>query len=135
MERTHSSIPFKRYADDAVYYHCRYQWEIGREFLVLKPRLIESKLEANPEKTDKVYCKDSHRKDSYPNISFDVLRYTFRLRLGINRRSEVFTNFGPLMSSKALKRIKDRIRQWDTIGWSNRTLIEIAKALNPAIQG
>lgn len=134
MARTHSSIPFERYADDVVY-HCRHQWEAERLLIALKQRLSECKLEAHPEKTRKVYCKDSNRKDSYPDSSFDFLGYTFRPRSGINRRGQVFTNFGPSMSPKALKRIKDRIRQWGVIGWSDRTPVEIAKALNPAIQG
>lgn len=134
MDRMHPSIPFERYADDAVY-HCRHQWEAERLLTALKTRLLECGLEAHPEKTRKVYCKDSNRKEDYPSISFDFLGYRFRPRSGINRRGQVFTNFGPSMSPKAFKRIKDRIRQWGVTNWSERTPREIAEALNPSVRG
>lgn len=44
-----------------------------------------------------MYCKDSRRKASYPNKSFDFLGYTFRPRTVKNRREErVFTGFNPV---------------------------------------
>ncbi|WHI49037.1 group II intron maturase-specific domain-containing protein [Microbulbifer sp. VAAF005] len=39
------------------------------------------------------------------------------------------------MSPKAFKRIKDKVRQWRVINWVDRSLSEMAQALNPAIQG
>lgn len=134
MERTHPDIPFERYADDAVY-HCRNPREADRLMEALKKRLHECGLRVHPEKTRKVYCKDSNRKDTYPVISFDFLGYRFRPRKGRNRKGQIFTNFGPSMSPKAFKRIKDRIRRWDVINWSSRTPEQLAKMLNPAVSG
>jgi len=134
MVREHGSIPFERYADDAVY-HCRNSWEADRLLSALRKRLAACGLEAHPEKTRKVYCKNSNRKDPYPVISFDFLGYRFSPRKARNRRGQIFSIFGPSMSPKAFKRIKDKIRQWDVINWSGRTPFELAKVLNPVLMG
>lgn len=134
MEREQASIPFERYADDVVY-HCRHSFEADRLLAALKRRLKECGLEAHPEKTRKVYCKNSNRKDSYPVISFDFLGYRFKPRKARNGKGQRFTIFGPSMSPKAFKRIKDRVRQWDVINWSGRTPLELAEALNPVVLG
>ncbi|AWF80773.1 group II intron reverse transcriptase/maturase [Microbulbifer sp. A4B17] len=134
MVRTHKEIPFERYADDAVY-HCRNPREADRLLAALKARLTSCGLEAHPEKTRKVYCKNSNRKDNHPVIHFDFLGYRFGPRKAKNRHGQTFTAFGPSMSPKAFKRIKDKVRQWRVINWVDRSLSEMAQALNPAIQG
>lgn len=134
MTRSYSGIPFERYADDAVY-HCRSSQAADRLLAALKERLQSCGLRAHPEKTRKVYCKDSNRKDTYPVIHFDFLGYRFRPRQARNRKGQIFTNFGPSMSPKAFQRIKERIRQWDVINWSSRTPEQLATMLNPAVSG
>ena len=134
IQREYASIPFERYADDALY-HCKNPWEAERLLKALKRRLKECGLEAHPDKTRQVLCKDSNRKYIYPNISFDFLGYQFKPRRARNKKGQVFTVFSPSMSPKAFKRIRDRIRQRNVTHWSNRTLEELAKALNPMIRG
>ena len=134
MERTHPSIPFERYADDVVY-HCRHLWEAERLLTAIKGRLKACGLEAHPEKTRKVYCKNSNRKEDHPVISFDFLGYRFRPRRARNGKGQIFTIFGPSMSPKAFKHIRDRIRQWGVVNWSGRSLQQLAEMLNPAVLG
>ena len=52
-------------------------------------------IELNEEKTRIVYCKDSSRKQSHENISFDFLGYTFRPRKCKNSKTgKIFTGLG-----------------------------------------
>jgi len=134
LNRERVSIPFERYADDALY-HCRHPWEAERLLKALKKRLNECGLEAHPDKTKIVYCKNSNRKEKYPVICFDFLGFQFKPRKSRNKKGQIFTAFSPSMSPKAFKRIKDRIRQRNIINWVTRTPMDIAKALNPSIRG
>ncbi|WP_347331843.1 group II intron reverse transcriptase/maturase [Marinimicrobium locisalis] len=134
MVREYPKIPFERYADDVVY-HCRTPWEADRLLSAIKERLMVCGLEAHPDKTRKVYCKDSNRRGPFAVITFDFLGYTFRPRSARNRKGQNYTNFSPSMSAKAFKRIKERVRQWDVINWSGRTPVELAAKLNPVVTG
>ena len=134
MVREYPKILFERYADDVVF-HCRHSREAERFLQMLRSRLKECGLEAHPDKTRIVLCKDSNRKWSYPNISFDFLGYRFQPRKGRNRRGQIFTPFTPSMSPKVLKRIRDKVRQLGVRNWCHLSLEEVAKALNPLISG
>ena len=76
-------------------------------------RLKECGLELHPEKTKVVYCKDDHRRRTYPNEKFDFLGYTFRPRRSKNREGKHFINFSPAVSDKAVKAIRAEIRSWN----------------------
>lgn len=134
MARKYPDTPFERYADDVVY-HCKNPWEAERLLSALKHRLKACGLEAHPEKTRVVYCKNSNRKQEYPHICFDFLGYQFRPREAINKKGQVFTDFAPSMSPKAFKRIRERLRRMKLTRWSNITPIELARRLNPMIRG
>lgn len=134
MRRNCSSIPFERYADDAVC-HCKSEaqakWLKGK----LESRFEEVGLELHPSKTKIIYCKDGDRRGSYPHEQFDFLGYTFRARRSKNRWGKFFINFSPAISNKAAKGIRQTARGW---GWQKRSdkgLDDLARMFNPIIQG
>ncbi len=129
-----SSIPFERYADDAVC-HCKSEaqakWLKGR----LESRFAEVGLELHPGKTKIVYCKDGKRRGSYTHEKFDFLGYTFRARRSKSKWGKHFINFSPAISDKAAKGIRKTARSW---GWqrrSDKSLEDFARMSNPVIQG
>jgi group II intron reverse transcriptase/maturase len=80
MARTHSDLPWCRYADDGLV-HCRTEQQAEALKAELQARLAECHLEMHPTKTKLVYCKDANRKGKYPNVMFDFLGYCFRPRV------------------------------------------------------
>ena len=112
MARNHPNIPFERYADDAIC-HCRSEGEARALRASLETRFAECGLTLHPDKTKIVYCKDDDRRGDYPDHKFDFLGYTFRPRL--SRRGNGFgVSFSPAVSGKALKSIRQTVRQLDT---------------------
>lgn len=136
MKRNCPLIPFERYADDCIC-HCGSRRQAEYTKKVIRARLKSCKLELNEEKTRIVYCKDSNRKDEYENIQFDFLGYTFRPRQVKSQKGEYFTGFNPGISNRSMKRICDKIRDWDPRHWmlASLTLEDIAREINPVIQG
>lgn len=136
MKRNCPLTPFERYADDIIC-HCGSRRQAEYVKGAITSRLRTCKLELNEEKTDIVYCKDSNRKDEYPIVKFDFLGYTFRPRCVKSQKGEYFTGFNPAISNRSMKRICDKIRDWNPRYWilSNLTLEEIADKINPVIQG
>ena len=134
MQRNYPTIPFERYADDAVC-HCQSQAQAEKLKETLGQRMYEIGLELHPEKTKIVYCKDDDRRENYSFTSFDFLGYTFRARRSKNWKGKYFINFTPAISNKASKNIRQTVRRW---GWQNRsdkTLEDLSKMFNPVIHG
>src|SRR5215471_7549857 len=69
MARTHSDLPWCRYANDGLV-HCRSEHEAQALRVELQERLAECRLELHPTKT-KVVGKDRSRRGTYPNVQFD----------------------------------------------------------------
>lgn len=134
MRRNHSNISFERYADDTIC-HCVSQKQAEFIHRAIKKRFAECKLELNEEKTKIVYCKRNHRNIEYECIQFDFLGYTFRPRRSIDTHGEVFLNFSPAVSKKARTKIWETIRDWNQKYWVQMKLEDIAKQINPIIQG
>jgi RNA-directed DNA polymerase len=134
MKRNHESVPFARYADDVVV-HCRSEKEVRFIKAVIGRRLSQCKLELHPEKTKFVYCKDDHRRESYPVQKFDFLGYTFRPRLAKSRSNRYFVNFSPAVSDKAGKAIRKAIRGWKIHRMSDKSIADLSRMLNPVIRG
>lgn len=134
MTRNHFGMPWCRYADDGLV-HCVSEREA--EFILsnLKHRFAECKLELHPGKTKIVYCKDSNRKEEYPNISFDFLGYTFIRRKNNNEKSQLFMNFTPGVSRAALKEMRSSIRKSRVRNNVSLKLKEIAEKFNPILYG
>lgn len=134
MRKHHPDIQFERYADDVVC-HCLSQ--DGAE--KLKGRLMERfegcRLTLHPEKTRVVYCKDSRRRERYPEIQFTFLGFCFRPRVAADRKGEVFTSFLPGVSPKALKEMRERIRSWRLGDHALLPMEELLRFINPILRG
>ena len=135
MGRTHSDIPWCRYADDGLV-HCRTEQEAQAVMADLQARLAACALEMHPTKTKIVYCKDSNRKGNYPNVSFNFLGYCFRPRRAENARTkQVFCNFLPAISQSALESMRATVRDLDIRRQTHVSMDDIAQQLNPLLRG
>ena len=134
MERNQPQNPWARYADDAVV-HCRTQKEAEKLLHRLKQRFKECGLELHPDKTRIVYCKDDDRSENHAVTSFDFLSYTFRGRRSKNRHGKHFINFSPAVSNKAATYMRQTIRQWRIHLKPGLKLEDIAREVNPVLQG
>jgi RNA-directed DNA polymerase len=135
MEQTWPQVPFERYADD-ILVHCRTRDEAERVRQAVQERLARCKLEVHPSKTKIVYCKDSNRRASGPENSFEFLSFTFRPRRARNRRGEYFVSFSPAISRRAAKRIRQEMRRsWRLPRRTDKDLTDLAHMFNPAIRG
>ncbi len=134
MDRQHPDAPFERYADDIVV-HCVSEEQAKSVFESIRKRLEKCKLQAHPDKTKIVYCKDDDRPGSYKNCKFDFLGYTFRARGARNRWGKKFVGFLPAVSNESAKAIRDKLRSLRTHRRTDLSLEEIARKLNPVIAG
>ncbi|MBW8832591.1 MAG: hypothetical protein JF606_24965 [Burkholderiales bacterium] len=100
----------------------------------LRKRLAACKLEMSPSKTKIVYCKDQERTETYPEIGFDFLGYTFRPRKSVTKDGAVSLNFLPAISGKAAKAIRQTVRDWGLKRKTPISLEEIAKRINPVVR-
>jgi group II intron reverse transcriptase/maturase len=134
MVRTYPSIPFERYADDAIC-HCGSEAEAEGLRAAIARRFADCGLELHPQKTKIVYCKDDDRRGTYPEQKFDFLGYTFRPRRSKNRYGKYFVNFTPAVSNKAAKSMRQTMRRWAFHNRSDKSLEDIAHMFNPVLRG
>ena len=135
MARNHPRIPFERYADDVIC-HCRTRREAEAFQASLEARFVSCGLALHPTKTRIVYCKDTNRRDSYPDVTFDFLGYTFQPRLAAWHGGKQFgVSFLPAAAGKALKEIRRVIRRWGLQRRSDKALDDLARMFNPYIRG
>ena len=135
MVREYPSVPFERYADDALI-HCVSRAQARAVLEAVWKRLKECGLELHPEKTKVVYCKDGRRRGKHEPYKFDFLGYTFRPRRAVDKGGKGFTSFLPAMSTKAAKTVRATIRSWKLArGWNTKTLAEVARFVNPFLRG
>jgi len=127
--------PFERYADDMVI-HCRTESEAQDVRRAVEQRLLRCKLEAHPEKTRVVYCRDSNRTEQHPHIQFDFLGYGFKPRRARNSRDgSYFVSFAPAIGRKAMKAIVRTIRDWGIHAASEKELDDFSRMFNRYIRG
>ena len=134
MRRTFPSVPFERYADDAIA-HCTSLAQAEQVQEAIRQRLVECGLQLHPDKTRIVYCKDANRPGSHEHESFDFLGYTFRPRLAKNKDGQYFVSFLPAVSKAAAKAKRQEIRRWRLHLWTNKSLQELAAFMNPIVRG
>ncbi len=132
--RTYPEFPFARYADDAVV-HCRSAAQAEAVMRAIASRLGDCGLTMHPEKSKVVYCKDSNRTGTYPNVQFTFLGFTFRPRYASNKHNRRFTSFLPAVSNDALKRMRQTVRGWRLHRRTGSTLGDLAQQCNTTIQG
>jgi RNA-directed DNA polymerase len=130
MQREYPTIPFERYADDAIC-HCASEAQALELHQALKQRLVACHLRLHPQKTKIVYCKDANRPGEYPERSFDFLGYTLRSRVAVGRGRKRFVSFIPAVSDKAAKRMRQEVRKWRLHLRSDLELVDIAKWVRP----
>jgi Group II intron, maturase-specific domain/Reverse transcriptase (RNA-dependent DNA polymerase)/Transposase len=128
------SIPFERYADDAIC-HCASEAQALELRQALEQRFAACRLRLHPQKTKIVYCKDANRPGDYPERAFDFLGYRFRSRVAVGRGRKHFVSFIPAVSDKAAKRMRQEVRRWRLHLRSDLELEEIAKWVRPTLAG
>ena len=135
MTRTHSDLPWCRYADDGLV-HCRTEQEAEALKAELQARLAECHLEMHSTKTKVVYCRDGNRNGRYPNVKFDFLGYCFRPRLVRRfRDNSLFCGFNPAVSPSAMKTMREAIRDLNLRCQTQLSLQDMAQQLNPLLRG
>lgn len=134
MSVKHGNISFERYADDIVV-HCATERQAHFLLSEIKTRFAKCKLELHPEKTKIVFCKQSRSSGSHEHEQFDFLGYTFRQRPCLDKSGVCFTGFTPAISRKATIEIQRRMRAWNINDDSHRSIEELARFINPILQG
>jgi len=134
LRRKYPTIPFERYADDAIC-HCQSEAQALELRQALEQRFAECKLQLHPQKTTIVYCKDANRSGQYPERAFNFLGFTFRPREAVNRKGKRFTAFLPAVSKKAAKKMRCRVRRWRLHRRNDLELADIAKQVRPVVTG
>ena len=134
LTREFPLVSFERYADDAVV-HCVSEAQARHVLAAIARRMTQVGLELHPDKTRIVYCKDGQRAGSFEHERFDFLGYTFRPRLSKSRHGDFFVNFSPAVSDDAAQAIRREIRRWRLHLWNDKSLSDLARAINPIVRG
>lgn len=134
IERSYPQRPFARYADDAVV-HCRSQTEAEEMLEAIAQRLQDCMLTMHPDKSKVVYCKDSNRREDYPQTKFTFLSFTFRPRVAASRSGKRFTSFLPAVSDDAMKSMRKTIRGWNLNRQTFANLEMLANQYNAILRG
>ncbi len=132
MSEKYPGMPFERYADDMIV-HCRSEVQARWIRDRIDARLRRCGLRLHPGKTRVVACGLHGEKGAR---SFDFLGFTFHPRLAKSRSGQLFVSFGPAVSRKAGKRLRERTRRkWRVSSRTRLSLLEIATMINPVIRG
>ena len=115
--------------------HCRSKAEAEGLRVAIERRFAECGLELSLQKTKIVYCKDSNRREDYPDQKFDFLGYTFRPRRAKERSENFFVSFIPAISDKAAKSLHDTMRRWQIHRRTDKSLDDLARMFNPVLRG
>jgi RNA-directed DNA polymerase len=134
LNREFPTVRFERYADDAVV-HCATERQAREVLGAITQRMAKVGLELHPDKTRLVYCKDANRRGSHEHERFNFLGYTFRPRLAKGKHGKFFVGFTPAISDDAAKAKRQEIRGWKLHRRSDKTLGDLARQINPIVQG
>jgi len=129
------SIKFVRYADDIII-HCKTQSQAEQTLDRIKERVNECGLRLHPEKTKIVYCKDYRRQNTYKQVKFDFLGYTFQPRTSKSKETgRLFLGYDCAMSIQSRSRIFEAIRKMEISRMMCDSIVGIAHHLNPKLRG
>lgn len=134
MVKNYPTIPFERYADDAVV-HCATQAQAERLVVAIGNRMTEVGLRLHPTKTRIVYCKDGKRRLDHEHTEFTFLGFTFRARKARGKNGKNFTGFLPAISTDALTKASGEVRRWRLHLRTGHTLADLARQINPVVRG
>jgi group II intron reverse transcriptase/maturase len=134
MAKQFPTVPFERYADDAVA-HCRSQRQAEYVRKAIEDRMEQVGLRLHPAKTKIVYCKDNNRRGEHEHTAFTFLGFTFRARAARDGKGEVFPSFLPAISKDAEKRLSQTVRRWRLHRRTELSFADLAQMINPIIRG
>ena len=135
LERTHPTVKYVRYADDAIL-HCKSISQAKYVKENLQKRMQECGLELHPEKTKIVYCKDYRRQEKYPVVKFDFLGYSFQPRsTAKGGKGNLFLGYDCAISISSKKRIIEKLREMDIPHLTHNSVVGVAQYLDPYIRG
>jgi len=135
LEQTHSAVRYVRYADDAIL-HCKSKVQADYVLRNLNKRMKQCGLELHPEKTKLVYCRDHRRQGDYPTVKFDFLGYSFQPRTSKSKKNgELYLGYDCAISIGSKKRIADKMRELDIEHLTHKSIVGVAKFLEPYIRG
>jgi group II intron reverse transcriptase/maturase len=135
MTKEFPSVGFERYVDDVVV-HCKSERQAQMLVQAIGRRMRQVGLSLHPDKTKIVYCRDGRKRSGlYEHMAFTFLGYTFRARGAKDRNGKIFTSFLPAISKNALKAISAEVRDWRLHMHSTYSLDELARWINPIVQG
>lgn len=130
MEKEHPEKPFVRYADDAIV-HCKTEKQAKYVQRLIEYRLRSCKLELNLQKT-KIINLRGKSENKYPR-SLDFLGFTLKPRwTKTNKGHKIMIS--QVMSRKSKSSVMEKFRKLQ-IHKRRKSLIEIAKTLNPITRG
>ena len=135
LERTHPTVKYVRYADDAIL-HCRSKVQADYVLRNLGKRMLSCGLELHPEKTKIVYCRDYRRQEKHENVKFDFLSYSFQPRTTKSPKTgKLFLGYDCAISISSKKRIAETMRELDIPHLTHRSIVGVAQFLAPYIRG
>jgi RNA-directed DNA polymerase len=134
VKREMPTIPFCRYADDALL-HCRSERQAQMALEKIAERFQQCGLEIHPGKSGIIYCKDKNRHEAFERVSFNFLGYTFRPRRCVDKKGVVHPNFLPAISNASKKAINQEMRSWHLQLKNDQSLLELSHMFNAAIRG
>ena len=135
LEQAHSTVSYERYADDAIL-HCRSKVQADYVLRNLGKRMHDCGLELHPGKTKIVYCKDYRRQENHENVKFDFLGYSFQPRSTMSKKTgKLFLGFDCAISISSKKRIADKMEELDIVHMNFKSIVGVAKYLEPYIKG
>lgn len=134
VARNLCSVRFCRYADDGVV-HCKSKEQAEFALRKITDRFRECGLELHPDKTKLIYCQDINRKESYPNVQFTFLGYTFQPRKAVDKYGRIYVNFSPAVSRDALRSMRQTIRGWHLQLKCEKELTDLSAMFNAVLRG
>ena len=135
LEQNDPTVNYSRYADDVIV-HCRSQQHAEQILQAIRNRMSQIGLELHPKKTKIVYCKDYRRQQKYPVVKFDFLGYSFQPRTSKSKKTKrLFLGFDCAISISSKKRIADKLGELKVHRMTAKSIVGIAKHLNPMIRG
>jgi group II intron reverse transcriptase/maturase len=134
LNREIPNVTFERYADDIIV-HCKTRRQAEYVKRRIMDRLLACGLEAHPEKTKIIYCKDENRSQEVNySTGFNFLGFEFRRR-SARGKGKVFDGYLPALSLKKRQAIQAKIKSWRLHRLTTKSLRDLANMFNPFIRG
>lgn len=130
MAQQHPEKPFERYADDIVV-HCKTEKQALFMLKMIGQRMRQCKLELHPQKTKIVNLRgtaEAKYAKKYDFLGFSIQPWGVKTSKGIKALP------GTFVSIKSRTSMLEKVKSW-SIHKRRKSLEEIAKELNPKIQG